>query len=217
MPKKYELNLTIEETGEDITQSGELSDADCELLEEFTQYADDLYNTDLIQVGGWGELNIEWSQNSMKVNTKLPQWDNVIVFIHKFRPLLLQNESTNFYKIYNILAKELDHPHFRNLLNQYREQYSGKTMQSGFRVTHDGVLINSEKILLDWLNAHEYHRNKDKQEYIDSLHRLIPLDASKVILLRLLAEKALGVFKLSAFIQVVLGKQKSLNMTLIQP
>jgi hypothetical protein len=217
MPNKYQLNLIVEDTGEDITLSGEFSDDEWDLLENFLKYADELFNTQLIQVGGWGELQIKWEQNSMTVATKLPEWDPVIVFLHKFRPILLQNESTNFYKICNILAKELDHPQFRNLLSQYRDLYSGKTMQSGLQIRHNDVLINSEKILLDWLNSHEYHREKEKQEFIDSLHKMIPLDASKIIFLRLLDHKAQGVFNLAAFIRVVLNKQKSINMKLRQP
>jgi hypothetical protein len=89
-------------------------------------------------------------------------------------------------------------------------------MHSGLQIRHNDVLINSEKILLDWLNSHEYHREKQKQELIDSLHRMIPLDASKVVFLRLLAYKAQGVFNLAALIRVVLGKQKSVNMKLRQ-
>jgi hypothetical protein len=217
MTHKYQLNLIIEDLGEDIPLSGEFSDDDWIILEEFVQYADELSNTKFIQSGKWGELKIEWDQEpSMKVSTKLPNWDDVIVFLHKFRPLLLQNERTNFYKVHNILAKELANAHFRNLLGQYHELYSGKLMQSGFQFRSNDTLINSESILFDWLNSHEYHREKEKQEFIQNLHQMIPLDASKVIFLRQLVHKAIAVFNLAGLIRVVLGKQKSINMKLRQ-
>src|SRR5262245_50473203 len=72
-------------------------------------------------------------------------------FLHRCRRFLLQNERTNFYKVCNKLAKQLDHPYFRGLLNTYRKRYSGEHLQSAFQIVHDGVLINSEKILLNGL------------------------------------------------------------------
>jgi len=211
MPHKYELSLIIKETDEKVTLSGELSDENKELLEEYLQYAKELLSTSFLQSGGGGQLSIDLNPESgMTVTTQLPPWDDVMAFLHRFRPILLQSEGTNFYKIYNVLAKVLDHPHFRLLLNQQRELFSGKLMQSG-------ILINSEKVLFDWLNSHEYHRDKEKQEFIKNLHHMMPLDASKVIFLHLLTHKVIAVFNLAAFIRVVLGKQKSLNINPQQP
>ncbi len=133
MPHRYELSLIIDETSENISPSGEFTDDEWELLEEFFQYAEELIKTNFIQSGNWGQLNIRWDERSnMTVRTDLPDWDEVVVFLHKFRPLLLQDERTNFYKIHNLLAKKLDHPRFRNLLRQQHRLYSGKTTQSAY-------------------------------------------------------------------------------------
>lgn len=217
MPHKYELTFVAKETGENITLSGEFPDNEWGPLEAFVQCAEEVISTNFIRNGHWGGLNIHWENSSMNITTELPPWDDVIVLLHKFRPLLLQNERTNFYVIHNVLAKKLNHPYFRSFLGQQREIYSGKTMQSMYQIFSNDVLINSEKVLFDWLNSHEYHREKGKQEFIASLHQMIPLDASRVIFLRLLTYKAVAVHNLAAFIQVILGKQKSLNIKMMRP
>jgi hypothetical protein len=218
MGHKYELKFIVDETGETVLLSGEFSDNERELLEEFVEHAEGVLNTKFLQSGDWGKLGIKWDENkNMKVTTELPAWDDVIVFLHKFRPLLLQNERTNFYKIHNLLAKNLDHPYFRSLLGKQREVFSGKASQSIMQFRSNDVLINSENILFDWLNSHEYHREKEKKEFIESLHKMIPLDASKVLFLRLLTDKALATYNMTAFIRVVLGKQKQVSVKMRQP
>ena len=132
----------------------------------------------------------------------LPDWNQVIVFLHKLRPLLLEDEKTNFYKIRNLLAKKLDNPHFRNLLTQYHQLYSGKKAQSEVQIKSNEIVLNSEDTLLDWLNSYEFHRNEDKRKFIESLHQMLPLDVSKVIFLRLLLDKAEAIHRLADFIRV---------------
>jgi hypothetical protein len=218
MSHKYELSIVADETGETVALSGEFSDVEWGLLEEFVLYAEEVFKTKFLQSGDWGQLSIQWNKDSgMEVATKLPPWDDVIVFLHKFRPILLQSEGTNFYKIHNLLAKKLDHPYFRNVLGQQHELYSGKRQQAVMQFSSNEVVLNSEKMLLDWLNSHEYHKNKEKRELIESLHKMIPLDASKVIFLRLLADKAVAVYNLTALIRVVLGKQKQVDVKIRQP
>jgi hypothetical protein len=217
MSHEYELSLTIEGTGEIITLSGAFSDSDWERLEAFVQYAEELLNSKFIQEGDGGQLSMQWHRETgLSVTARLPPWDDVIVFLHKFRPLLLLGESTSFYNIHSLLGKTLDHHLFRGILTREHELYSGKNMQSKLKITSNDAVLNSEKVLFDWLNSHEYHRNKEKQEFIASLHQMMPLDASKVVFLQLLVDKAFAVFNLAAFIQVVLGRSSGFSTALKQ-
>lgn len=210
MPYEYELTLTISDTGENVTLRGSFQEDAWNLLNEFLEYADDLLNTQFVKDGMPAALNIKWEQNAdMIVSTKLPDWDDVTVFLHKFRPIGLQSESTNFYKICNILSKELAHPHFRNMVDEQREVYSGKRTQTGFKIQSNDVILNSEKVLYDWLNAFEYHRDKEKRQFIEDLHKMFPLDASKVLFLGLLSDKTQAIYNIAVLVRVVVGKQKS--------
>ena len=209
MAYEYELTLTINDTNENITLKGGFQEDEWNLLNEFLEYAEDLLKTKYVRDGMPAAMNINLGQNSGTVSTKLPNWDDVIVFLHKFRPIGLQSESTNFYKICNILTKELAHPHFRNLIDQQRELYSGKRAQTAFTILSNDVVLNSEKVLYDWLNSFEYHRDKEKRQFIESLHQMIPLDASKVLFLSLLADKTVAINNIAALINVILGRQES--------
>lgn len=212
MPYEYKLTLTIKDTGEKVSLSGSVQEDTWNLLNEFLEYVEDLLNTKFVKNGMPASLNIKMEQGAdMVVSTKLPDWDDVSVFLHKFRPLGLQSENTNFYKVCNILAKELTHPYFRNMIDEQREIYSGKRTQSMFRVQSNEVVLNSEKILYDWLNSFEYHRDKEKRQFIQSLHEMFPLDASKVLFLGLLSDKTQAIRNIAILVRVLVGKQKSLE------
>lgn len=213
MPRKYDISLTIDDTGETVSASGELSDEEVKILEAFVQEAEQVWQTDFIQTGEKGQFKIQWNEESgTQVETVLPEWSQVIVFLHKFRPILLQNEKTNFYKLHNLLAKNLDQPLFRRSLSYQHELFSGKHNQAKFQFRSNKVLLNSEKVLFDWLNSHEYHREEEKQKFIESLHQMMPLNFSKVIFLGLLVDKAIASINIADLARVLLGKQTELEV-----
>jgi hypothetical protein len=213
MPYEYVLTLIINETGEKVSQKGFFQADAWNSLNDFVEYADDLINTKFVKDGMPASLKINFEKNSgMAVSTKLPDWNDVTVFLHKFRPIGLEKESTYFYKICSILTKELTHSYFRNMVDEQRDIYSGKRMQATFQIRSNDVILNSEKVLYDWLNSYEYHRDKNKRQFIDSLHAILPLDASKVIFLRLLSDKTIAIHNIAALVRVVVGKQESLEI-----
>lgn len=194
MAYQYNLTLTHKETGDQVSLSGEFESGNWERLIEFAQYADELLRTKFVQDGMPASLNIRWDESSgMAVTAKLPPWDDVIVFLHKFRPIGLQSERTYYYNICNILTKEIADPHFRSMIDEQRDIYSGKRMRAQFQVQSDEVILNSEQVLYDWLNAYEYHRSKEKREFVDALHNFLPLEASKVLFLALLTDKTVAI------------------------
>lgn len=171
MSNEYDLKLTVKDTGETISLKGSFQAEAWNALNDFLEYAEDLVNTKYVKDGMLAALKIEGHRDSgVKVLTKLPNWEDITVFLHKYRPIGLESENTYFYKICNILAKELVHPYFRNMINEEREIYSGKRMQKMIRVQSEDVVLNSEKVLYDWLNSFEYHRDKEKRKFIESLH-----------------------------------------------
>jgi hypothetical protein len=210
MPLKFKLQL--ESDGGNSEVSGEFTDEERDRLRLFVQYSDEVSKTRLVQNGDWGGFEIRYDEKTgYSYKATLPPWDDVIIFLHKFRPLLLETEATSFYKIQSLLGKVLDHPVLRVLLRAQRELYSGKTFQGQVQVLSNSVLLNSDKVLSDWLNAYEYHREKEKREFIDSLHKMIPLDISKAIFLGLLRDKSIAVLNVTEFIKVVQGAQQVLS------
>lgn len=214
MAHDYGLSIT-NDTGETVSLSGKFEDEEWERLEDFVEYATDLLNTQLVRDGISASFKMQWSKESGgTVTTKLPPWDNVIVFLHKCRPLILQSERTFFYNICSIMTKELAHPYFRNMIEEQRNIFKGKGSQELIRISSNYTILNSEKVLYDWLNSFEYHRVKGKRAFIESLHTVLPLEVSKVFFLGLLYEKARAINNVAALTRVVLRKQDSLEWRL---
>jgi len=212
MPFKYSLTAKVGVFNYEVTANGELTDEDCELLLDFNKYADELYQTPYLHKGNFGRFTMTGdNQNNLTFKTELPNWDEVSVFLHKLRPFILQNERTYFHKVRKLLGFKLTDSYFRDYFNLQKELFNGKRNQN-FSITSNDEILNSEKILYEWLNAHEYHRDKDKQKFIEYLHQIVPLEASKVLFLGLLSSKTKAIFNLSDFIDVLLGKHKNLTL-----
>ncbi len=210
MEGKYNLTLSVKNTEEVISLQGQFREDDWDRLEDFVEYADALLRTTYIQDGMHSAFTMRWDHKlGMTFDTQLPAWDSVIVFLHKFRPLGLKSESTYFYKICNVLTKELTHPYIRNMVQQQRDVFSGKTLQTHYVIKVNDIVVNSENILYDWLNGYEYHRNKEKQVLIESLSSMLPDDIMKSIFLSLLNEKAVAIHKVTSFTKILLGQQSS--------
>lgn len=213
MAYEYKLTLTVTNTGETISVAGQFTKEDWERLEDFLEYTNDLLDTKLVRDEGSASLSLSWNaeSNRMQFSTTLPPWDDVTVFLHKFRPIGLETESTSFKKISSLLGEHLDHPYFRGMIKRQHDIYYGKKLRSAFQIRANDVVLNSEKVLYDWLNAYEYHRNKEKRKFIDSLHTMFPLDASKVLFINLLMEKVEAIYNTAGLISVILGKQTSIE------
>jgi len=151
---EYKLRLETN-TDELIFLSGEFPPEDWERLKDFVGYAKDLFGTKFVQDGMNSSLKMSWTrQERLLVSVELPPWDDVMVFLHKYRPLGLVSESTHFLSVCNILTKEIENPYFRNLIGVEREKFQGKTLEKKWQFKIDDVLVNSEKTLYDWLNAY---------------------------------------------------------------
>lgn len=213
MEYEYKVTLTMTNTGETISVAGQFTKEDWERLENFLEYTNDLLDTKLVRDGSPASLRISANAetNSMQISTTLPDWDDVTVFLHKFRPIGLQTEDTYFYKINSLLGQHLDHPYFQGMIKRQRDIYSGKKQRRVFQIRANNEVLNSEKVLDAWLNSYEYHRDKEKRKFIDSLHSMMPLDASKVMFINLLMEKVEAIYNTAGLISVVLGKQTSFD------
>ena len=203
MAHEYELTFTVPDTDEIVSLIGQFTKEEWEQLEEFLQYASDLLNTKFVREGHPASFS-SYIASGIDVSAILPPWDDVTVFLHKFRPIGLQKERTCFYKICNVLSKELKHPYIRSEIEMRRDFYSGKLKHYQIRVNDS--IINSEKVLYDWLNSYEYHRDKGKRAFIDSLHQIFPLDGSKAIFVLFLIEKTNAIYDIAALIRGILVK-----------
>jgi hypothetical protein len=212
MPKKYKLHFRNDSSGEEYEIEGELSEEDCSLLERYLTNCDRLFDSKWIKEGMPCSLHLEFKIGQpLSGSADLPDWDDIIVVLHKFRRFGLQNESTYFYKIANLLSRNIQLPFFHSIIDRFRKQFSGAQFQQQMAITSNDVILNSERILNDWLNAYEYHEDEDKKAFIDSLHRILPLELTKPILLHVLSDRIRAVFKMASFVEVILGRNDNLK------
>ena len=215
MSHEAKVCLTIGEGGEKYVVSGIFEDQEWKVLHDFVKYTNDLRSIELVRQGGPGKLNISYTQESgLSYSVDLPKEDQILALLHRLRPFVLQNELTNFYRVCNHLSRRFDDAPFRGFIKSIGDYYSGKKMQAIILLRSNDVLINSEEILLKWLNAHEYHRDNEKQAELDTLHKILPLETSRAIFVMMLYDKVRAITILSNFISVIVGEQETFRYTL---
>jgi len=201
--------MKVTKTGEKIAIPCSFDDSEWNYLEMFLQYANELSQVKFVRSGMQCSLKLKGERGkTVRACVQLPPWDDVTVFLHKLRPLSLQSEPTNFLRVRNILSKNLENPHIRHFLLNKRDLFNGKLMQAEITFISNNIIINSEKVLSDWLNSHEYHRDKEKKEFVDSLHKVFPLNISKVFFICLLTDKTQAIFDMAELVRAILGKTK---------
>jgi len=177
-------------------------------FQDYESYAVDLFQLRLFREGAPGRLDMKWDQQKgLSLETDIPDDEMIMTLLHKLRPFILNNESTNFGKVSNIIARRTESDQIRRFINEKKEYYLGKKIQGMVKVLSNEVLLNSEEILQKWLNAHEYHKNKGKQVELASLLTVLPMQGMKAIFIMMLYDKAHAIRGIGAVIRTILGKQ----------
>jgi hypothetical protein len=212
------LTLRVEGQAE-IAVRAVFDDDEWRWLNSFVQYAEELAATPVVQDGFSTSLKMKFTkENGLSIEAKAPPMDSVRLFLHKLRPLILQDERTSYYRISAILDRRFEEDTIRTLLRGHRRRFSSVRAQGLFTIHVSSTspeagglpptILNSDETLMKWLNAHEYHRDEDKQKELEELHRAFPADALRTIFVSLLIDKAQAIFDLADFARCVLGKQK---------
>lgn len=212
MTHKCDLTLLNKKTDEKIIISGKFDSNEWKLLGAYSQYVTELGEVPILRNGIGSSSELHWDQEKgLSYSMSIPPWDDIIILLHKLRPLILYNEKTYFYNTCNIISKRLPHEWIRNLIKEQRDMFSGKSMKSQVQIFSNGILLNSEKVLKDWLNAYEYHRDEEKKEFLESLHKILPIEASKPLFVSLLIDKTRAILNLSMVVDVVIEKKESIE------
>ena len=71
--------------------------------------------------------------------------------------------------------------------------------------------MNCKKVLFDWLNSYEYHRDAEKRESVDSLLSNTPDQLLQGILVSLIVEQITAIELLWKVVNLILGSHKQLQ------
>jgi hypothetical protein len=202
------LTIEVSDQRDPVEVRCEFDDSEWALLSSFRQLAADLEATALLNTPANLRVSFNWDrQRGLQTESTLPNSDSLAALLHRLRPFVLESEQTSFFRIVSVLGKKLRHPSFHQILGRLRDLYGGGRLRRTVVFTSNDVVINSERTLNLWLNSHEYHRDPQKAEILAALHKIMPLETSKVIFVILLLDKAEAISHLSAIIETIQGKQ----------
>ena len=213
MPYQLSFSAIGDDGVAKVSIAGILSDNDLRLLELYLEDADRLLRNRTAREGVPASLEIKVEAGQVvRVASEYPDADQLDALLHRLRPFVLQNEPASFDNACGAIVRCLPHPYIRGYVRELRRQYDGTDGQQVVSITSNDVVINCERTLQDWLNGFEYHRDLDKRERIQSLHRLMTLESSMPIFMDLLGQKITAIFRLADLIAVVLGRQNDVKV-----
>jgi hypothetical protein len=211
MPMSLELTLKIDGHA-DVQVRGHFADAEVTILQHYLEQYDLLVQSKPLREGFPCHISVKAGQGTgMEVETALPDNDTLSILLHRLRPFILQTEPASFVRVCAIIGKRIDNPSVRGLLRQQSRLYDGRTSQRLMKVALNEQILNSEKLLYDWLNSHEYHRDPDKREVIDELVKHMPDNLMRGILVSMLVDKVQAIRNVAALLALIFGKSKSLE------
>jgi hypothetical protein len=183
-------------------------------LQSYINAVHELHATRFVQNSSGVNLNFKFDKDvGITWSVKMPPEDDLFAFLHRIRPLILEKEPYNFQKIRKMIERKLQKS-IPPILPFLLDLFTGKSMQRQVVMISNDHIINSEKMLFTWLNAHEYHRDQDKQEFLEELHKNMPLEWSRGIFVNLLIDKAKAIFQMADFIKLILGERESITIQL---
>lgn len=205
MPRQFNLKIRTKHEESEHQCSFEFPDDEIERLFEYTQYAQELEQTSIVRDGANLQLIIrgENATKSLKYSWTLPPDDDISALLHKLRPFVLENERTSFYRVVNILNRRLDRDEIRTVLNAQKYEYSGRAFLDQLSIKLDESPVNSEDMLKKWLNASEYHRDKDKQDELRVLETWFPNAFSRGLFISMIIDKARAILYIADFIRIM--------------
>lgn len=213
MPRPFAFTFTRPSSPQPVECSGFFEDEEYRILLKYLECYQRLAETAVMQGQYQTRFNLKWQKDEgFQDGSVLPPHDAYLAFLYSLRPFLLNDEETYFYKVANILSRRIDLPEIRGRIENYRDLFSTREMQTvvSIRISQGprsgkqqgaGVVINTEDILRKWLNAFEYHRDDDKRRFFDDLNRLLPDQSLRGLFFSMLVDQANAVTKLAMVIR----------------
>jgi len=198
--RDFKIKVSTPEADEPEECNGSFDDDEWRDLRDFVEAVNAVVATRFMRSPAEASLRIKAEAGEApRIETVLPSEGDLAEFLHRLRPIILENDRTSFVRVASILGRRIDSKPVRALLKAQRRRFDGKDQDVEIR--QGEVRINSEKVLKDWLNAFEYHPDHEKREVLKALHRIFPLDASKVLFLSQLVEKVKAAHVLGTLIE----------------
>jgi hypothetical protein len=196
---RFSLAIKNKKTGVESVCRGEFTDDEWLVLTEFLEFSHMVSTAEIIRKG-WRSSSIGWSDARGFYSEDNTPESHIRELLHLLRPFVLQNERTNFYNVLNMISRRMDNEGIRAVLGRWKAGFSGQISQSAFTITANNLVLNSDRAFLLWVNALEYHKDRDKQAELNAALGGLPFEVAKNIFLNGMIEKIDSISRVSKFI-----------------
>ncbi|MCF7807057.1 MAG: hypothetical protein K9M49_02140 [Candidatus Marinimicrobia bacterium] len=179
------------------------------ILNNYLEYSEHLFASEFLKVANDTSLKFGWNKDEGYTTTyTLPPNEMIEAFLHRLRPFVLKKEDTHFMKVYGIISKNINDQSIRAILKDTRQYWEGEKIQQLFKISDNDGILNSHDSLMKFLNAYEYHRDKEKAKRFASIQEMFGgKDGLKSFYLFMLTDIAQAIGKLAGIVEVILKKR----------
>ncbi len=210
MGHRYRLELDV--PGRDAqVQEGELLYADGATLRTYLEQCAAITASPTLSSEMPCTINVSFDEEGAFITTRLPDADAVGVLLHRMRPFILENEPASFLTVAAVIGREIELQAVRDLLAKLRRDYDGRTFRNTVQISVNDTMLNIDRVVRDWLNSHEYHRDPDKREAVQELLDAFPGDLARSIFVSMLVSKMRACMNLAKLCRLLLGEQGQLK------
>lgn len=216
--KNCRISITENGSGTSRKLEADFTEEEVALLEDYLANVERLLESRIVRDGTGGTLRFKFNQESgPSFDVSLPEEDHILALLHRLRRFILHDERSSYNRVTGIVGKRFNDPAIRSMIKAYRAIYDGRQFQSTILIEVQGTVLNSEKMLMDWLNAFEFHNDETKRREIELLHGMMPFAASRAIFLMLLVEKVKAIVNVGRFIGLLLGRIETMEARGLAP
>jgi hypothetical protein len=211
---KFNLNIENKASREKETVAVEFTANEMSELEEYLSNAQKLTELKIVKSGLNTSFKVSASQqDGIRIKTSAPEEEELMAFLHLMRRFILHKEAASYNRITALIKRRIENDQIRSMVKLQRKIYEGKKLQELVKISFNEGLLNSESKLLEWLNAFEYHNDREKIKNMESLLKSISLEDAKVIFISILTEKVKAIINIANFICLLFGRTDSFEAT----
>ena len=210
MDQPYNITVKIKSTGETVKLKGKIPSEDWTTLLRFRDEAKKL----LTDIRDCENLNVNFSLSWNREDgvlrptvKKTVKSSDLAIILHRLRPFILQKEPFEFKKTVNLLQKHIKHEFTKELFKSFKDLFSDKEFQRHVYVTLPNILgdtpVNSDRMLMNWINAFEYHRDDGKRKLIQKIDKILPEQIRRSLFVSMVMDKVIAVAKVRGIVSAI--------------
>lgn len=124
--------------------------------------------------------------------------------LHVLRPVILQDEHSNFQQIVALLRRKIPSPEVRAYLKLQKRVFSHGELNLYMQISIDGQPLFDESLLRIWLNGTQYHTDAEKAEAWKQLESTLTPRSGRALVMAQLHSRVVTLFNIDYIARQVL-------------